>query len=156
MSTNSRFYIIPKGLFLTSIKNKLWLTLCDKLVVLYISKILKNTFNLGILLLLLVYYIVDLINIKTKNFKNFLKFYTKDERQTSIGNYYCFTELNNFEKYIRSTKILSNGLLFDLTNYIYSIKNPLEFDIYRMILNNKINLNKLKLLIFSPLELEKK
>lgn len=156
LSTNSRFYIIPRGIFLTSIKNKLWLTLCDKLIVFYMSKNFKNNFNLGILLLLLVYYIVDLINIKTKLFKNFVKFYTKDERQTSIGNYYCFTELNNFERYIHTTKMLSNELLFDLTNYIYLIRNPFEFDIYQTILNSKMSLNKLKLLVFSPLELEKK
>ena len=155
MNTNSRFYIIPRGLFLSSIKNKLWLILCDKLVILYMSKNLNKKYNLGILLLLLVYYIVDLINIKTKHFKNFLKFYTKEERQTSIGNYYCFTNLNNFENYIDCTKMLPNELLFDLTNYIYFIKNPFDFDIYQTILNAKLNLNKLKLLIFSPLKLEK-
>lgn len=119
------------------------------------SKNLNKKYNLGILLLLLVYYIVDLINIKTKHFKNFLKFYTKEERQTSIGNYYCFTNLNNFENYIDCTKMLPNELLFDLTNYIYFIKNPFDFDIYQTILNAKLNLNKLKLLIFSPLKLEK-
>ena len=152
MNTNSRFYIIPRGLFLSSVKNKLWLTLCDKLIVLYLTKNFKQIFNLGILLVLLVYYIVDIINLKTNNFKNILKFYTKEERQTSIGNYYCFNNINNFEKYINYTKMLPNELLFDFTNYIYFIKNPFNFDIYQTILNTKINLIKFKLLIFSNLE----
>lgn len=140
---------------MSSVKNKLWLTLCDKLVILYLFKSLNKKFNLGILLILLIYYIVDLINIKTKHFKNFLKFYTKDERQTSIGNYYCFNNLVNFENYINSTKMLTNELLFDLTNYIYFIKHPFEFEIYQTILNSKINLNKFKLLIFPQFNLDK-
>jgi len=129
--------------------------LCDKLVILYLFKSVKKKINLGILLILLIYYIVDLINIKTKHFKNFLKFYTKDERQTSIGNYYCFGNLISFENYINSTKMLTNELLFDLTNYIYFIKHPFEFDIYQTILNSKINLNKFKLLIFAQSTLNK-
>lgn len=141
-------------MFLSSVKNKLWLTLCDKLVFIYMSKCLKKSFNLGLLLLLLIYYIVDLINIKTKLFKNFMKFYTKDERQGSIGNYYCFENENNFTNYVRSIKMLTNELLFDLTNYIYFIKHPFDFDTYQIALNSKLNLIKCKLLIFSPLELD--
>jgi hypothetical protein len=109
---------------------------------------------LGLLLLLLVYYIVDLINVKTKHFRNFTKFYTKDERLTSIGNYYCFENLNDFTNYISSIKMLPNELLFDLTNYIYFIKHPFEFNIYQTTLKSKLNIIKLKLLIFSSLELQ--
>lgn len=150
MNSNSKFYIIPRGLFISSVKNKLWLALCNKLVILYLSKCLKNTFNLGLLLLLLIYYITDLINIKIKHFKNFIKFYSKDERQGSIGNYFCFNNINNFTIYISSIKMLKNELLFDLTNYVYFIKQSSEFDIYQTTLNSK--LNKIKMLVFSPLE----
>ena len=101
---------------------------------------------------MLVYYIVDLINIKTKHFKNFVKFYTKDERLGSVGNYYLISNSNNFSIYINTIKMLKNELVFDFTNYIYFIKNPFEFDLYLSIISSKLYLSKYNCLIFSELE----
>lgn len=152
INSNSKFIIISRGVFLSSFKNKLWLTLCDKLLILYLYKLYNKFFNLGLLLLLLVYYLIELINLKTHFFKNFIKFYTKDERLGSIGNYYLFPTLTNFTLYITTLKALTNELFFDFTNSIYFIKHPFEFDHYYTFIKSQFNFNKLNLLLFDPLE----
>lgn len=152
MNSNSKFIIIARGVFLSSLKNKLWLALCDKLLILYLYKLYNKIFNLGLLLLLLVYYIIELINIKTCSFKNFIKFYTKDERLGSIGNYYLFSTLTNFSSYLITLKSLTNELIFDFTNSIYFVKHPFEFDNYDTFIKMQFNLNKLNLLLFEPIE----
>lgn len=118
-------------------------------------KTIKQNINIGLLLILLVYYIVDLINIKIKHFKNFLKFYTKDERLGSIGNYYLISNSYNFTIFINTIKMLKNELIFDFTNYIYFIKNPFEFELYTSMIKSKLNFSKYNNLIFSELECQK-
>lgn len=126
--------------------------MCDKLIFIYTYKLLKQKHNFGLILILLIYYITDLINVKIQHFKNFLKFYTKEERLSCFGNYYIFSNLNFFTNYINSVKMLEDELLFDVTNYSFFMKHSFDFDNYQNMLKYKLNLKKFNTLLFHVLE----
>lgn len=123
LSTTSKFLIIPKGFFFSHLRSNLWINFCDKFIYIYFKKIFKiKTINLGLIFLLSIYYINNLLNIKFINFINFQKYYTKEERLDSIGNYYQMFN-TSFKLYIKNnSKIAKNELYFNynnLTDYFF-------------------------------------
>ena len=98
--------------------------------------------------ILIIYYLTKLINIKIINFINFQKFYSKDERLESVGNYYQMIT-NSFKLYSRNnSKISKNELYFNYLNIIDNFSLNLEFKYYHnYLLKNK------KLLIIEFFEL---
>jgi len=145
LSTTSKFLIIPKGLFFSHLRSNLWINFCDKFLIIFIKFILKNKFiNLGLIFLLINYYLEKLINLKLMNFINFQKFYSKDERLDSIGNYYQMIN-SSFKLYIKNhIKISKNELYFNYFNIVDHYTLNLEFKYYNSYLlknNSLINFN---------------
>jgi hypothetical protein len=143
LSTISKFLILPKGLFYSHIRSNLWINLCDKfmnkfLMVLENFKIIKN-FNYGLILILLTYYLNKIINLKLNNYINILKFYSKEERLDSIGNYFKFSNISfklyckNFSK-IPKTEYYFNYLIIN-DYYFFN----LELKFYSFYFNNLTN-----------------
>jgi hypothetical protein len=121
LSTISKFLILPKGLFYSHLRSKLWINLCDKFIHIFFKNfyILKK-FNYGIILLLLTYYLDKLIKIKLNKFINIIKFYNKEERLESIGNYFQFNNCY-FKLYCKyNSKVSPNEHYFNylaITDY---------------------------------------
>jgi hypothetical protein len=86
--------------------------------------------NLGIIFILIIYYLDRFIKLKLQNFINYKKFYTKDERLESIGNYYQLLN-NSFKLYIKEySKISKNELYFSYTNILEHYNLNLELKYY--------------------------
>jgi len=138
LSTTSHFLVIPKQLYISQIKSKIWSALCDKLLYIYIKKIFN--INLGLILVLVTYYIVNMIFLKINFQKNHIKFYTKEERLESIGNYLIFNTLNFSEYCKNNIKSLRNENFFSnqLISEHYLTTKDLSF--YKEIINStKLN-----------------
>lgn len=141
LNTTTKFLIFPKGFFFSHFRSNLWLNICDKYLYIFFvtNKLIKN-FNYGLTLILIVYYLNKLLNLKLINFINQLKFYTKDERLESIGNYYQFLE-TSFSLYCRNyCKISKNEHYFDYENIIDNFENNLGLEFYFSFFNKKSNL----------------
>jgi hypothetical protein len=151
LSTISKFLILPKGLFYSHIRSNLWINLCDKFlnkffIILNNLNIIKNL-NYGLILILITYYLNKLINIKLIQYINILKFYTKEERLDSIGNYFKINNIS-FKLYCKNfSKISKTEHYF---NYIYLNDYyffNLELKFYSFYFNNINNqLNKFEYL----------
>lgn len=72
---------------------------------------------MGIIFLLIIYYLNILINLKLFKFINFHKFYFKEERLESIGNYYQMLNFS-FKLYIKNNSKISRNELYFNYNYI--------------------------------------
>lgn len=145
LSTTSKFLIIPKGLFFSHLRSNLWINFCDKFLIIFIKFILRNKFiNLGLVFLLVNYYLERLINSKIINFINFQKYYSKDERLDSIGNYYQMIN-SSFKLYVKNhIKIPKNELYFNYFNIVDNFTLNLEFKYYNIYLSKNnflINFN---------------
>jgi hypothetical protein len=146
LSTISKFLILPKGLFYSHIRSNLWINLCDKFIIKFLMvlenlKIIKNL-NYGLILVLITYYLNKIINLKLNEYINVLKFYTKEERLDSIGNYFKISNISfklyckNFSK-ISKTEYYFNYLYI---NDYYFFNLELKFySFYFNNLNNQIN-----------------
>lgn len=130
LSTSSKFLIIPKGLFYSHLRSNLWINFCDKLLLIFIKNLFKAKKNLGIIFILIIYYLEKIIKLKLQTFVNFKKFYTKEERLESIGNYYQLLN-NSFKLYIKSySKISKNELYFNYINILDHYNLNLELKYY--------------------------
>ena len=93
--------------------------------------------------LLIIYYLNNLINLKLCNFINFQKFYSKEERLESIGNYYQIIN-SSFKLYIRDNcKVSKNELYFNYFNIIDHFSLNLELKYYYNYLTKTYNLSKI-------------
>lgn len=134
LSTSSKFLIIPKGLFYSHLRSNLWVNFCDKILLIFMKNIFKTKKNLGIVFILIIYYLEKIIKIKLQTFINFRKFYTKEERLESIGNYYQLLN-DSFKLYIKSySKISKNELYFTYTNILEHYNLNLELKYYSIYL----------------------
>jgi hypothetical protein len=131
LSTTSKFLIIPKGLFNSHLRSNLWINFCDKFLIIFIKKCFKHTFNnLGLIFILIIYYLEKLINFKLINFINFQKYYSKEERLESIGNYYQMLNCS-FKLYIKmNSKASKNELYFNHFNISDHFSISLDFKYY--------------------------
>jgi len=94
------------------------------------KNIFKTKKNLGIVFILITYYLEKIIKLKLQTFINFRKFYTKEERLESIGNYYQLIN-DSFKLYIKSySKISKNELYFNYTNILEHYNLNLELKYY--------------------------
>jgi hypothetical protein len=131
LSTTSKFIIIPKGFFFSHLRSNLWINFCDKFLIIFIKTNLKNkNMNLGLIFILLIYYLEKLINLKLSHFINFQKYYSKEERLESIGNYYQMLN-SSFKLYIKNNcKISKNELYFNYINISDNFYISLDFKYY--------------------------
>lgn len=89
-----------------------------------------------------------LLNSKLINFINFQKFYLKEERLESIGNYYQLTN-NSLKLYIKNnSKISKNEFYFYYTNLSDHFSLTLDFKYYH---TNLIKMSSLKMIEFFEL-----
>lgn len=138
MSTTSKFLIIPKGIFYSHLRSNLWINFCDKFLIIFLKYTLKFK-NLGLIFILIIYYLDILINLKFKNFINFQKFYSKEERLESIGNYYQLFN-SSFKLYIKNNiKISKNELYFNFHNITDHFPLNLELKYYHTYLIKNSN-----------------
>jgi hypothetical protein len=112
------------------LRSNLWVNFCDKFLLIFIKNLFKTKKNLGIIFILLIYYLEKIIKFKLNTFINFKRYYSKDERLESIGNYYQLLN-HSFKLYIKSnSKISKNELYFNYANILEHYNLNLELKYY--------------------------
>lgn len=102
----SKFYIIPRGCFLTHLREQLWFSLfMDFFFSFFVFSYYKNLRTkdfFGIIFLLIIYYVYKLIHLKFTKLINVHKVYDYEERVfDSIGNFFS-VKFFSYDLYLNS------------------------------------------------------
>ena len=81
-------------MFISHLKNTLNEIFYDQFFLLILSKYNIKLKDSGLFFHLLIFYLKNVIFFKCIHLKNITKFYSKEERATSVGNFYQFENFN--------------------------------------------------------------
>lgn len=136
-NTTTKFFIVPKGCFISHLRENLWLTLFSDPLFLYtLSTYYKGfRYHLGVIFLLIIYYVYKLLHQKLTRLINKHKVYDYEQRAfESIGNVLALN-FNSSKLYFKS------NLRLPRYSYFFSSR-CLDFFVGESF-DEKINLDKI-------------